>query len=326
MTVLVTGGAGYIGSHTVYALLDRGDEVVVLDNLSTGSRSQVGEKAVFVQGEVADRDLVARLIRDHNIDSVIHFAGSIVVPESVAEPLAYYANNVVASRALIEVCVKAGVGQFIFSSTATVYAVDAPQPLAEDAPKSPISPYARSKLMTEWMLEDCSKAYDFRHVVLRYFNVAGADPQGRTGQSTPKATHLIKRACQVALGRVPHLDVFGTDYPTPDGTGVRDYIHVADLAEAHLLALDALRAGAASTSYNCGYGRGFSVRQVIAGMESVLGRELPIKESPRRPGDPPTLISDPTKLKTTLKWRPAHDDLQEIIRSALDWERRFNIG
>jgi UDP-glucose 4-epimerase len=199
-----------------------------------------------------------------------------------------------------------------------------PQLLAEDLPKAPISPYARSKLMTEWMLEDSSRTYDFRHVVLRYFNVAGADPQGRTGQSTPKATHLIKRACQVALGRVPHLDVFGRDYPTPDGTGVRDYIHVTDLAAAHLLALDALRAGLASTSYNCGYGRGLSVRQVIAGMEAVLGRVLPVKESLRRPGDPPTLISDPTKLKTRLNWQPVHGKLGEIICSALEWERRYN--
>jgi UDP-glucose 4-epimerase len=324
MSILVTGGAGYIGSHMTYALLDRGEEVIVLDNLSTGVRSLVSGEAVFVEGNVADQPLVARLIREHGIDAVIHFAGSIVVPESVAQPLAYYANNVVASRALIETCVTEGVKAFIFSSTATVYAEDAAQPLAEEAHKAPISPYARSKLMTEWMLEDSARAYDFRHIVLRYFNVAGADPQGRTGQSTPKATHLIKRACQVALGRISHLDVFGTDYPTPDGTGVRDYIHVTDLTNAHLLALDALRAGSAPASYNCGYGRGLSVRQVIDGMEAVLGRRLPVKEGPRRPGDPPTLISDPTKLKTVLKWRPEHDDLDEIIRSALEWERRFN--
>ncbi len=324
MTVLVTGGAGYIGSHTTYALLDRGDKVVVLDNLSTGIRSLVGDKAVFVEGNVADKALVARLIREHDIDSVIHFAGSIVVPESVAEPLRYYENNVVNSRTLIEICVQQGVKRFIFSSTATVYAEDAEQPLREDSRKSPISPYARSKLMTEWMLEDASRAYDFHHIVLRYFNVAGADPQGRTGQCTAKATHLIKRASQVALGRLAYLDVFGTDYPTPDGTGVRDYIHVTDLADAHLLALDALRAGAPTASYNCGYGRGLSVRQVVDGMEKVLGRKLPVKEGPRRPGDPPTLISDPTKLKATLGWRPAHEDLGEIIRSALEWERRFN--
>ncbi|MBV9693736.1 MAG: UDP-glucose 4-epimerase GalE, partial [Alphaproteobacteria bacterium] len=216
------------------------------------------------------------------------------------------------------------VESFLFSSTATVYATDARQPLSEDASKAPISPYARSKLMTEWMLEDAARAHDFKPMVLRYFNVAGADPKGRTGQSSPRATHLIKRAAQAALGRVPHLDIFGTDYPTPDGTGVRDYIHVSDLAEAHLLALDALRAGAGPTAYNCGYGHGASVREVIATVEQVLGRKLPVREGPRRPGDPPTLISDPTRIKTVLKWQPRHDDLTEIVRSALEWERRFN--
>jgi UDP-glucose 4-epimerase len=324
MTTLVTGGAGYIGSHTVYALLDRGDAVVVLDNLSTGVKAQVGAKAAFVQGDVADGALVRKTVADHGVDAVIHFAGSIVVPDSVADPLSYYDNNVVRTRALIQTVVEAGVKQFIFSSTATVYAEDAEQPLAEDARKAPISPYARSKLMTEWMLEDVSRAHDFRHMVLRYFNVAGADPAGRTGQSTPKATHLIKRAAQVALGRIPHLDIFGTDYPTPDGTGVRDYIHVSDLAAAHLLALDALKGGAASTSYNCGYGRGFSVRQVIDGVDKVIGRALPVREGPRRPGDPPTLISDPRRIKAELGWQPGHDDLDGIIRSALEWERRFN--
>jgi UDP-glucose 4-epimerase len=322
--ILVTGGAGYIGSHMTYALADRGDSVVVLDNLSTGVRAQVSAKAEFVQGDAGDQKLVREVLRKYAVESVIHFAGSIVVPESVAEPLRYYANNVVNSRNLIEACVAGEVKHFIFSSTATVYAADAPQPLAEASPKAPISPYARSKLMTEWMLEDTSRATALRHTVLRYFNVAGADPAGRTGQSTPKATHLIKRAAQVALGRVPYLEIFGTDYPTPDGTGVRDYIHVSDLVAAHLLALDSLRAGAASTSYNCGYGRGLSVRQVIEGMEQVLGRKLPVKESPRRPGDPPTLISDPAKLKASLHWRPVHDDLDGIIRSAFEWERRFN--
>jgi UDP-glucose 4-epimerase len=324
MATLITGGAGYIGSHTVHALLDRGDAVVVLDDLSTGARNQVGEGAHFVLGKVSDTALVKRLIREHAIDAIIHFAGSIVVPDSVVDPLGYYENNVVASRALMAAAVEAGIAHFIFSSTATVYAEDAPQPLAEDAPKAPISPYARSKLMTEWMLENVSRAHPMRHMVLRYFNVAGADPKGRTGQSTPKATHLIKRAAQVALGRVPHLDIFGTDYPTPDGTGVRDYIHVSDLAEAHLLALDALRGGAASTTYNCGYGRGLSVREVVRGVEQVIGRPLPVKESPRRAGDPPTLISDPSRIKAALGWAPRHDDLSGIIRSALAWERRFN--
>ena len=324
MAVLVTGGAGYIGSHTTYALLDRGEDVVVLDNLSTGVRAQVGEQAKFVEGEVGDAALVTRVIATHDIDAVIHFAGSIVVPESVAQPLRYYENNVVASRSLIEACIAGGVKQFIFSSTATVYAEDAPQPLGESERKAPISPYAKSKLMTEWMLEDTARAHDFRPIVLRYFNVAGADPKGRTGQSSPVSTHLIKRAAQAALGRISHLDIFGTDYPTADGTGVRDYIHVSDLADAHLLALDALRGGAAPTSYNCGYGRGLSVRDVIAGMEQVIGRRLKVREMPRRPGDPPTLVSDPNRLKTELNWRPRHDLLDEIVRSALDWERRFN--
>jgi UDP-glucose 4-epimerase len=322
MTTLVTGGAGYIGSHTVHALLDRADAVVVLDNLSTGVKAQVGAGAAFIQGDIADSALLRQIIADHGVDSVIHFAGSIVVPESVADPLAYYDNNVVRSRTVIAACVAAGIKQMIFSSTATVYAEDAAQPLAETSPKAPISPYARSKLMTEWMLEDVSRATPMRHMVLRYFNVAGADPKGRTGQSTPKATHLIKRAAQVVLGKVPHLDIFGTDYPTPDGTGVRDYIHVSDLAAAHLLALDALKGGAASTAYNVGYGRGRSVREVIAGVERVTASKLPVKESPRRPGDPPTLISDPTRIKAELGWKPAHEDLDGIIRSALAWERR----
>jgi UDP-glucose 4-epimerase len=324
MTTLVTGGAGYIGSHTVYALLDRGDKVVVLDNLSTGVKAQVGQNAAFVLGDVADAALVKKIIADAQVDSVIHFAGSIVVPDSVADPLGYYENNVVKSRTLIATCVEAGVKHLLFSSTATVYAEDARQPLAESERKAPISPYARSKLMTEWMLEDVSRATPLRHIVLRYFNVAGADAQGRTGQSTPKATHLIKRAAQVALGRVPQIDIFGTDYPTPDGTGVRDYIHVSDLADAHLLALDALTAGAASTVYNVGYGRGLSVREVIAGVEKVTGERLPARESPRRPGDPPTLISDPRRLKTELGWTPRHESLDGIIRSAITWERRFN--
>ncbi len=326
MAVLVTGGAGYIGSHTVYALLDRPESIVVLDDLSTGLRAQVSEKASFIKGDVGDRVLVERVICDHGVDAVIHFAGSIVVPESVSDPLSYYENNVVKSRDLIAACLATGVEHFIFSSTATVYDATAPQPLGEDARKAPISPYARSKLMTEWMLEDVSRAHSMRHIVLRYFNVAGADPLGRTGQSTPKATHLIKRAAQVSLGRVPHLDIFGTDYPTPDGTGVRDYIHVTDLAAAHLLALDALRGGMPSATYNCGYGRGLSVRDIVTGVERVIARRLPVLESARRPGDPPVLISDPSRIKETLGWVPRHDDLSEIIGSAIDWERRFNTG
>jgi UDP-glucose 4-epimerase len=324
MAVLVTGGAGYIGSHTTYALVDRGDKVVVLDNLSTGRRSQVSEDAAFVEGEVSDKALVRRVIAEHAVDSVIHFAGSIVVPESVKEPLRYYQNNVVATRDLMEACVDSGVDKFIFSSTATVFAQDAPQPLSEDTAKAPISPYAKSKLMTEWMLEDASRAHDFRYAILRYFNVCGADALGRTGQISPVPTHLIKRALLVALDRIGHLDIFGTDYPTPDGTGVRDYIHVTDLAAAHLLALDALRDGAASTSYNCGYGRGLSVREVVAAVERVIGRPLPVREGPRRAGDPPTLIADSTRIKSALGWTPQHDGIEEIVSSALEWERRSN--
>ena len=324
MTVLVTGGAGYVGSHTTYALLDRGDKVVVLDNLSTGRRSHVGEDAVFVEGDVSDQALVRDIIAAHGIDAIIHFAGSIVVPESVKEPLRYYQNNVVATRALMEACIQSGVDKFIFSSTATVFAEDAHQPLSEDSRKAPISPYAKSKLMTEWMLEDASHAHDFRYSILRYFNVCGADPLGRTGQLSPVPTHLIKRALLVALNRIPFLDIFGTDYPTPDGTGVRDYIHVTDLAAAHLLALDALREGAASTSYNCGYGRGLSVREVIAAVERVSGKPLLFRQKARRPGDPAILVADPGRIKSILGWVPEHDSIEEIIGSALQWERRSN--
>jgi UDP-glucose 4-epimerase len=326
MSTLITGGAGYIGSHMTLALLDRGEDVVVIDDLSTGLRGLIPPAATFVEGSASDATLVRETIEEFGVDAVIHFAGSIVVPESVAEPLRYYANNTMASRALIEACVQSDVRQFIFSSTATVYAENAEQPLKETSAKGPISPYARSKLMTEWILEDASRAHDFRHFVLRYFNVAGADPKGRSGQVSPRATHLIKRAAQVALGRIPHLDIFGTDYPTPDGTGVRDYIHVSDLIGAHLLALDALRAGAQTDVFNCGYGRGASVREVIAAVERVIGRKLPVKEGARRPGDPPTLIADATRLKTQLAWTPRHDDLDGIVRSALEWERRFNAA
>jgi len=324
MTVLVTGGAGYIGSHMTYALLDRGEDVVVLDNLSTGIRGLVSEKANFVEGDAGDAAKVRNLVRTFNVDAVIHFAGSIVVPESVAQPLRYYANNTMVSRALAEVCVETGVRNFIFSSTAAVYGAVSGAIVTEDSDKVPISPYGRSQLMTEWMLQDAAHAHDLRYVSLRYFNVAGADSKLRTGQSTPRATHLIKRACQVALHRASHLEIFGTDYPTPDGTGVRDFIHVEDLVAAHLLALDALRRGATSTVYNCGYGRGFSVRQVIAALEKLTGQPLSVHEAPRRPGDIATVIADSTRLKQELHWQPAHQDLMEIVRSAFEWERRFN--
>ncbi|MBI1329801.1 MAG: UDP-glucose 4-epimerase GalE [Alphaproteobacteria bacterium] len=326
MSVLVTGGAGYIGSHMTYALLERGEDVVVLDNLSTGSRSLVAEKAAFVEGDVGDRDLVVRLIDEHRVDAVIHFAGSIVVPDSVSDPLTYYANNTVNSRSLIEATVQGGVGNFIFSSTATVYAGQSAEPLIETMQTGPMSPYGRSKLMTEWMLEDAARAHGLRSVVLRYFNVAGADPKGRTGQISPRATHLIKRASQAALGRIPHLDIFGTDYPTADGTGVRDYIHVSDLVSAHALALNYLRAGGESTVMNCGYGHGASVREVIAATERVTGHVLPVREGPRRAGDPPWLIAESSRIRALLGWQPEHDDLEEIVRTAWQWESRLNAS
>jgi UDP-glucose 4-epimerase len=324
MSILITGGAGYIGSHMVHAALERGFAVIVLDDLSTGLRGLVAEGAHFHQGNVGDQTTVRRLINDHSITAVIHFAGSIVAPDSVKEPLAYYANNTMASRALIEACVLEGVKKFIFSSSALIYGPPLLAAMPETTPKEPENPYGRSKLMTEWMLEDAARAHDFRYVALRYFNVAGADPKGRTGQSSPRATHLIKRACQVALGRVPQLDIFGTDYPTPDGTGVRDYIHVSDLVDAHLLALDHLADGGGSVALNCGYGRGASVREVIKAVSRVVGRDLPAVESPRRPGDPPALIADAIRIKSEFGWHPKHDDLDEIISTAYEWERRLN--
>jgi UDP-glucose 4-epimerase len=324
MAILITGGAGYIGSHMVYAALDRGDDVVVLDNLSTGSRALVAEKAHFHQGHAGDQATLRRLIPYYGVTAVIHFAGSIVVPESVEKPLAYYLNNTVASRNLIEACVESGVKHFIFSSTAAVYGTPQKNPVTETSPLAPINPYGRSKLMTEWMLQDASAAHDFRYVALRYFNVAGGDPLGRTGQSTPRATHLIKRACQVALERLPHLEIFGTDFATKDGTGVRDYIHVTDLVGAHALALDHLESGGTSLTLNCGYGHGFSVREVADMVSKIIGRRLPTKEAPRRLGDAAELVADSTSLKRTFSWRPQHDDLEEIVTTAYAWERRLN--
>jgi UDP-glucose 4-epimerase len=323
MTVLVTGGAGYIGSHMTLALLERGEDVVVLDNLSTGVRSLVPAAARFVEGDVKDQALLRRIFRDHDVDAVFHFAGSTVVPDSVARPLQYYANNTMASRDLIEACVGAGVKHFIFSSTAAVYGPGDGALIAETAAKAPGSPYGRSKLMTEQMLQDAAGASDLRYVALRYFNVAGADPRGRTGQSTPRATHLIKCACQTALGQRAYLGVFGTDYETADGTGVRDYIHVADLVAAHALALDHLRAGGESAVFNCGYGRGFSVREVIAAVERASGVRLPVKILPRRPGDAAAVVADSSGIKARLGWIPRHDSLDEIVRHALAWEQRL---
>ncbi|HEY4202379.1 MAG TPA: UDP-glucose 4-epimerase GalE [Devosiaceae bacterium] len=321
MAVLVTGGAGYIGSHMVLALCDAGEDVVVLDNLVTGFDWAVDHRATLVEGNVGDMAFVGDLIGRHKITEIVHFAGSIVVPESVADPLKYYANNTAASRNLIEAAVKGGVKHIIFSSTAAVYGMTGLEPVREETPLNPMSPYGRSKLMTEWMLADVAAAHPVTYGVLRYFNVAGADPAKRSGQSTPLATHLIKVACQTALGQRQKMDIFGTDYPTPDGTGVRDYIHVTDLVSAHVLLLRHLRAGGASTTLNCGYGRGYSVRQVVDTVKAVSGVDFRVDEGPRRAGDPPAIVAGAAKVRKVLGWQPAHDDLTEIVRTALDWEK-----
>ncbi|RDI57133.1 UDP-glucose 4-epimerase GalE [Microvirga subterranea] len=320
MAVLVTGGAGYIGSHMVLELVDAGEKVVVLDDLSTGFRWSVPPEATLVVGDVGDQDLVTRLIDEHGIDSILHFAAKIVVPESVADPLTYYLNNTVKSRALIEAAVTTGIRNFIFSSTAAVYGNAQADLLSEDTPLNPINPYGRTKLMTEWMLEDASKAHGLRYAVLRYFNVAGADPKGRSGQSTPQATHLIKVAAQAALGQRPHLDVYGTDYETPDGTCVRDYIQVTDLARAHLAALRHLRHDGDCITMNCGYGHGASVREVVDVVKKVSGVDFEVRYSPRRPGDPAALVAKVSRIRS-LGWEPHYDDLEEIVDQALRWER-----
>lgn len=321
MAVLVTGGAGYIGSHMVLALIDAGhEEVVVLDDLSTGFDWALPPEVTLVRGDVADQTLVAETIRRHNIDALAHFAAKIVVPDSVSDPLGYYLANTVKSRALIEAAIGAGVRHVIFSSTAAVYGEPSVVPVPEDLTPNPINPYGRSKLMTEWMLEDAARAHGISTVVLRYFNVAGADPRGRTGQSTPNATHLIKVATQAALGRRERLEVFGTDYPTPDGSCLRDYIQVSDLAQAHLVALNHLRRGGESLTLNCGYGRGYSVLEVIDVVKSVSGVDFPVKLSPRRPGDPSRIIAGADRIRAELGWVPQHDDLREIVTQALAWE------
>jgi len=320
MTILVTGGAGYIGSHMVLELLDAGERVVVLDNLSTGFRWAVPEAATLVVGDVGDQDLVRTLVKKHGISAIIHFAGSIVVPESVVDPLGYYNNNTSKSRSLIEVAVATGVKQFIFSSTAAVYGNPKETPVSEEADLKPVSPYGTSKLMTELMLADASRAHDFRYVALRYFNVAGADPKGRTGQSTPRATHLIKVACETALGKRSRMEVFGTDYATPDGTCVRDYIHVTDLVRAHLSALAHLRKGGGSDVVNCGYSRGYSVLEVIAAVKKASGCDFAVSKSARRPGDAAAIVAASSKIRDLLGWRPQHDDLDGIVRDALAWE------
>lgn len=324
MTVLVTGGAGYIGSHMVLELLDAGEKVVVLDNLSTGFAWAVPEGVPLVVGDFGDEAVVKRLLHEHDVTEIIHFAAKIVVPESVADPLGYYLNNTAMARSLIACAVEHGVKHFIFSSTAAVYGDPARSPVREDEPLKPMSPYGRSKLMVEWMLEDVSRAHPMSHVVLRYFNVAGADPKGRVGQSTPNATHLIKVAVQSALGFRPGMEVFGTDYPTPDGSGVRDFIQVTDLARAHLDALRHLRAGGASITCNVGYERGYSVLEVIGLVKEISGTDFAVKLSPRRPGDVGAIVAANGRIRSELGWSPKHDDLRAILGQALDWERRLH--
>lgn len=320
MSVLVTGGAGYIGSHAILDLLEAGEEVVVIDNLTTGFDCAIDKRAKFYKGDIADEVLVPRIMREHNVEAVIHFAGSIIVPESVADPLKYYLNNTAKSRSLIEMSVRAGVKHFIFSSTAAVYGMPDVSPVNEDVVLKPMSPYGVSKLMTEWMLRDIAAAHPITYTALRYFNVAGGDPKGRVGQSTANATHLIKVACQTALGQRSHIEVFGDDYPTPDGTCIRDYIHVSDLVAAHTAALNYLRAGGTSLVANCGYGHGFSVREVLGAVERAAGHAFEIRQAARRPGDPASVVSDPTRIKSVLGWAPRLDDLDLIVAHAYAWE------
>jgi len=320
MGILVTGGAGYIGSHVVHDLIDAGRDVIVLDNLSTGFAWAVPSAARLVNGDIADERLVKELARAYRIDAIIHFAGSIVVPDSVADPLGYYLNNTVKSRALIASAVANRIPHFIFSSTAAVYGAPSLNPVAETATLKPMSPYGSSKLMTEIMLSDTASAHHFRYVALRYFNVAGADPLGRTGQSTKGATHLIKVACEAALGVRRGMEVFGTDYPTRDGTCIRDFIHVTDLARAHVAALEYIEDGGRSDVFNCGYSRGFTVLEVLEAVKRVSGREFPVRCCDRRPGDSPEIVADSSKIRAVLKWQPQHDDLEEIVRHALAWE------
>ncbi len=323
MTVLITGGAGYIGSHMVLELVDAGERVVVLDNLSTGFRWAVPEQASLVVGDTGDQSLVARLIRQHRIEAIIHFAASVVVPDSVRDPLGYYLNNTANSRALIECAIINGVKHFIFSSTAAVYGNPAESPVSEDAPTQPISPYGWSKLMTEIMLRDAAKAHGLQYVILRYFNVAGADPRCRAGQSSVGATHLIKVAVETALGLRPKLEVFGLDYPTPDGSCIRDYIHVSDLTRAHSDALHQLRGGAPSRTLNCGYGHGFSVLEVIETVKRVSGVDFKVENGLRREGDPACIVANSKAARTALGWEPCYDNLATIVTHALAWEREL---
>jgi UDP-glucose 4-epimerase len=324
-TILVTGGAGYIGSHVVRQLGEAGERIVVLDDLSTGFRQAVlyGD---LVVGNTGDAKVLDEIFAAHDVDTVMHFAAHTVVPESVADPLKYYRNNTCASRTLLERALNAGVRQVVFSSTAAVYGMPSSGEASEDTPLAPINAYGTSKLMTEWMLRDVAAVTPLRYVALRYFNVAGSDPKGRIGQATPKATLLTKVACEVVVGKRDHVSIYGTDYPTKDGTGVRDYIHVEDLADAHLKALAYLRGGGESTTLNCGYGRGYSVRELLNMVETVAGHPIPKREAPRRAGDPPTLVARASRIRSLLGWQPRHDNLKDIVETALAWERKLAAG
>ena len=324
MAVLVTGGAGYRGGHMVLALLDAGEKVVVLDDLSTGFRWAVPKAATFIQGDFGDSALLAKVLPEHRIEAIAHFAARIVVPESIVDPLGYYLNNASKARNLLAAAVESGVNKIIFSSTAAVYGDTKASPVSETEALHPMSPYGRSKLMVEWMLEDTALAHDLRYVALRYFNVAGADPKGRLGQSSPAATHLIKRAVQTVLGRYSHLEVFGTNYATRDGSCIRDYIQITDLINAHMLALKYLRDGGKSLVCNCGYGRGISVLEVIEEVKRVSGVDFEVRLAPPRAGDPARLIAGADRIRSELNWKPEHDNLGEIVRQALDWERRLH--
>jgi UDP-glucose 4-epimerase len=323
MTVLVTGGAGYIGSHMVLALAEAGESVVVIDNLSTGFSTSLPEGVPLFIGDAADENLVEGVIAAHGVESIVHFAGSVVVPDSMRDPLAYYRNNTMTTRSLLNAAVKCGVNRFIFSSTAAVYGNPERMPVTEDAPTRPLSPYGSSKLMTEIMLHDVAAAHGMSYVVLRYFNVAGADPHARIGLATAGATHLLKIAVEAATGQRAKIDVYGTDYPTPDGSCIRDFIHVSDLAQAHRAALSYLRDGGASTTLNCGYGRGYSVLETIEAVRRVSGRNFAVQTAPRRPGDIMTMIADTRRIASTLDWTPQYADLETIAAHALAWEEKL---
>ena len=326
MSILVTGGAGYIGSHMVHELADAGERIVVLDNLSTGFDWAIAAGVPLILGDTGDQNLVGQIVREHKIESIIHFAASAIVPDSVRDPLDYYKNNTVNSRALIETAIKNRVRHFIFSSTCAVYGNPAQVPVTEDTLAAPISPYGSSKLMTEIMLRDAGTALDLRYVILRYFNVAGADPNCRTGQSSKNATHLIKVAVEAALGLRPKLDIYGSDYPTPDGTCIRDYIHVSDLVRAHSEALRYLRAGGSSVRLNCGYGHGFSVREVVDMVKRVSGIDFKVEIAPRRPGDPAQIVAASDRARAMLGWTPHYDDLGTIVAHALAWEKTLRLN